>query len=104
MPRFSNRGAACPNKKPETQLVASRLGQPDSEFGVFMHKAGPYGFVIKKKNHHAPEEPFAAFARHSVEMKACRLVPADTADPGNVPIEFAAWVRQRGACCHNLHF
>ena len=36
-----------------------------------------------------PEEAFAAFAGHSVEMEAGGSVSAHTADPGHVPVQVA---------------
>lgn len=50
----------------------------------------------------SPEETFAAFAGHSVEMKACGSVSAHPTDPGHIPVKVTR-VRQGSAGCHRLH-
>lgn len=50
----------------------------------------------------SPEEAFAAFTGHSVEVKARGPVSAHPADPRHVPVEVAG-VGQGGAGRHCLH-
>lgn len=50
----------------------------------------------------SPEEAFAAFTGHGVEVKACGSVSAYPTDAGHIPVKVAK-VRQRGASCHCLH-
>lgn len=49
-----------------------------------------------------PEEAFAAFASHSVEVKACGPVSAHPADSRYIPVKVAR-VRQGSAGRHRLH-
>lgn len=50
----------------------------------------------------SPEEAFAAFTGHSVEVKACGSVSAHPTDSGHVPVKIAR-VRQGSAGCRRLH-
>lgn len=50
----------------------------------------------------SPEEAFAAFAGHSVEVKACGSVSAHPTDSGHIPVKVTR-VRQGSAGCHGLH-
>ena len=51
---------------------------------------------------HSPEEAFAAFTGHSVEVKARGSVSAHPTDSRHIPVEVAR-VRQGSAGCHCLH-
>lgn len=50
----------------------------------------------------SPEEAFAAFTGHGVEVKACGSVSTYPTDAGHIPVKVAK-VRQRSASCHCLH-
>lgn len=50
----------------------------------------------------SPEEAFAAFTGHSVEVKACGSVSAHPTDSGHVPVKITR-VRQGSAGCGGLH-
>lgn len=50
-----------------------------------------------------PEEALAAFAGHGVEVEASGSVPADAADPGDVPVEVSGRVGEGRAGSHGLH-
>lgn len=50
----------------------------------------------------SPEEAFAAFTGHSVEVKAGGSVSTHSTDSGHIPVEVAG-VGQGSAGCHRLH-
>lgn len=50
----------------------------------------------------SPEEAFAAFTSHSVEVKACGSVSAHSTDSRHVSVKVVR-VRQGSAGCHRLH-
>lgn len=50
----------------------------------------------------SPEEAFAAFTSHSVEVKACGSVSAHSTDSRHISVKVVG-VRQGSAGCHRLH-
>jgi hypothetical protein len=50
----------------------------------------------------SPEEAFAAFTGHSIEVEACGSVSAHPTYPGYIPVKVTR-VRQGSAGCYCLH-
>lgn len=64
---------------------------------------GPGAGLPPQKAPCPPEEALAAFAGHGVEVEAGGSVPADAADPRDVPVRVADRVGQGRAGGHDLH-
>lgn len=56
--------------------------------GLFAGNLVPHPLLLALAGD-SPEEAFAAFAGHSVEMEAGGSVPAHPTDPGHVPVKVA---------------